>query len=348
MSQDGPQKESSPEKPAAVNGSLEIIPEAKKEDSPDHLPLQISAVPEKKVQPAPQETSQDQRVMAACELPLAASPEVLKAAITADIQQPAVPADVIPPPNLPEEPEKKVCATPQAQNSPLQKQEPKSVKHSAKPTPKNASKKGGSSSKMLEKEAKPAKESLYNKVLKEYHPTAKKPAKNLNLKSTSKQLLPDSQNLSERSIDPEQKAMFLQMRESLLMLQKKDAVTRQAVEKMQKEKRALEDEKKHKEQLIVKCEKTRATDGCTIAKQEEIIAKLRINQQATIERTLITLYQTSTLAIETPNKLEAALAENAKLLELVSLLKGCKDISIISSEKLESYVSHTIHIFQIV
>ncbi len=273
MSQDGPKKEDSPQKTVSIETGLEIIPESKKEDSPDRLPLQPPVLG-----PAPQEIvidPQTARVLAACELPVPVKPE-------------SQPPEAVP--KLPlvsiagPEPEKLSAVTPPVQPvaSPIpgkDKSASKSVKHGPKSISKTASRKnshgGGSVKNMTQK---PAKESLYDKVLKEYHAGKKKSSPKTATAKTPKP--PQSQSQSQSMADEGQKALFFQLRESLLAMQKKDAVTRQTVEKLQKEKRALEDEKKRKEGLIAKCEKTRATDGCTIAKQEEIIAKLRIDQQA--------------------------------------------------------------------
>ncbi len=229
--------------PAAVadtNGSLEIIPESKKEDSPDRMPLQRPVGPKPEPE-AKTEQPANPRVAAACELPL----------------------------------QKRVESEADKKPAPPGKEKAK--------TSRPASRKGSNSCKnaaIPAKEKVKEKESLYQKALKEFKMTGSKRLVPKSAAQTPKQRSTEQSRMG--AIPAEQRDLFYQMRDSLLNLQKKDAVTRQTVERMQKEGRQLEEERSRKEQALSKCQKTRSADGTAIAKQEELIAKLRIERQASI------------------------------------------------------------------
>jgi len=285
MSQDEKPIEISPEPQISNENSLEIIPESKKEDSPDRLPVQQQPEPIKKEISPKKVDSNDQnsaRVLAASELPLKAEPVPSKENIK--IQEDYNENQNINNPQTIEiQNSEKIPILPPTY-TPNAKKEAKSAKNlksgSKRPSSKSSQK---SSTKITNKE--PAKESLYDKVLKEFKMTSKKGSpKQIGTKSGRQSEMHSVSNIGiGLGLDSSQRDLFLQLRESLLQQQKKDAVTRQTIEKLQKEKRLLEEEKAKKENMISKCEKTRVNDGVTIAKQEEIIAKLRIDQQANIE-----------------------------------------------------------------
>jgi len=313
----------SAEKPVIVDSSLEIIPESKKEDSPDRLPLQI-AQPEKKVEEVKlAQDKENPRVLAASELPLVSGQVVPASKIEEKVESAPEekpkekPEEVVngnaknePAPHLTlSEKKAEVAKIPEelftplplntvfpadsvdeasSKDMPVTNSAKEDIEEESPPKPEksvgplksvaNSSRKGSKSKptsrKVLTKEK--AKETLYEKALKEFTST-KKSVSRLDSKTPK----PKAQTTKAKSMIPEeQRVLFCQMRESLLSLQKRDAVTRQTIEKLQKEKQALEEEKKRKEQAIDKCEKTRVIEGSTIAKQEEMIAKLRIDQQA--------------------------------------------------------------------
>lgn len=153
-------------------------------------------------------------------------------------------------------------------------------------------------------ESKPKKESLYDKALKQCGLGQASSKKKGKMRSSQ----------ADSMVDSDQRLMFIQLRESLLEMQKKDAVTRQALEKLQKEKANLAEELTRKKGLITKCEKSRVTDGSTIAKQEELIAKLKIEEQASAEA-------------DKPSreKLRAAKDRSKRLQELRTALSNCKE-----------------------
>ena len=76
MKEEGIQKApESPEKQTILGNELEIIPESKKEDSPDKLPLQQPLIDKTKDIPDKNKMDQDLRAAAASELPMAVNPE---------------------------------------------------------------------------------------------------------------------------------------------------------------------------------------------------------------------------------------------------------------------------------
>jgi len=167
-------------------------------------------------------------------------------------------------------------------------------------------------------ETKPKRETLYDKALKQCglsQPKGKKRPKTA--KSLKGGLL----------IDSDRRLMYIQLRESLLELQKKDAITRQTLEKLQKEKAALEEEGLRKKGLIAKCEKSRETDGTTIARQEELIAKLRIEEQANTET-------------NKPIKeiLKTTKERNERLQELKTSLTNCKEEKIFDVNQVKELI----------
>ena len=116
------------------------------------------------------------------------------------------------------------------------------------------------------KEVKPKKESIYDKALKQCGLGVKEKKKTV----TSGKGSPVSNSQMDSLINPDQRALFLQLKDSLLEIQKKDAVTRQLLEKLQKEKRSLEDDRIRKKNLIAKCEKSKTTDGSTIDRKSVV------------------------------------------------------------------------------
>jgi hypothetical protein len=82
------------------------------------------------------------------------------------------------------------------------------------------------------------------------------------------------------SIITEHQEEFLQLKNTLKELQLKDAVSRSTIEKIQKENHNIEEEYKQKQNSLNKCTKIRNVDDRSITKQEEMLAKLKIEQKA--------------------------------------------------------------------
>lgn len=323
-----------------------MIPESKKEDSPDRMPLQRPADPVAKPEsklPSAEAAKADSRVQAACELPLAVAPAQAQSP-PASVENNAGPKE---PESVPEPPEKAARTTISASQSPEPsgKGGKKQPNAKAKASSRRSSRKGSASCKegSVTTEKKP---SLYEKALKEFQVSR---SKRLLPKSGSKTLgkgKPGDKQPHESSISEEYQTLFYQLRDSLLGMQKKDAVTRQAVEKLQKEGQQLEEERGRKEIAIAKFQKTRSADGTIIAKQEELIAKLRIDQQAA-ERTspppscVVALSENSPESKPGKARLESCMQDHIRLQSALSAIQtGTKDLSqvrVFPAENLEEY-----------